>query len=108
MSLLKTTKDRLIKVLFGKATIPRGLYELDRYFRLHDPIDFEKHEEEGYIVAVSVNFLYGSIIAQGSTESELDRNIKDAILTSFEVPSSYAREAGVQKIGASANRYALA
>lgn len=108
MSLMKIAKDNLIKLLFGKATIPMGLHEMDRYFRHNEPLNFEHHKEGGAIVAVSTNFRFGSIIAQGRTEEELDKNIRDAILTSFEIPSSYAKEAGITKVGQQADRYALA
>ena len=62
MTLIKKAKDQLIKILFGKASVPRGLFELTQYFRHNDPINFkfEKGEDENTI-AVSTNFRYGSI-----------------------------------------------
>lgn len=109
MALVKVMKDRLGKALLGKSVVPAGLVELNRYFRNNAPIHFENHPEDGgVIVAVSTNFRFGSIVAQGRNEVELDRNIKDAILTSFEVPSSYAKEAGVRNVGETAGQYALA
>jgi len=108
MGFVKIAKDRLIKAIFGKAIVPAGLLEMDRYFRHNEPLNFELHTEDGVIVAVSTNFRYGSIIAHGKTEEELDRNIRDAILTSFEIPSSYAKESEITKVGQQANRYALA
>ena len=91
MSIIKKSKDYFIKILLGKQTVPRGLFELNQYFRLHGPISFErKIGEDGSLIAISTNFRYGSIVTSGRNEKELDKNIKDAILTSFSVPSSYA------------------
>lgn len=94
MAIAKKVKDWLKKYLFGKQP-PEGLFELQEYFRLYEPISFEKKLESDGFVAISTNFRYGSIITHGKTEKELDTNIKDAILTSFEIPSSYAEEAKV-------------
>ena len=109
MTLTKRAKDQLIKVLFGKTSVPRGLFELNQYFRHYEPINF-KHEqgENGNIIAISTNYRYGSIVTSAKTLSELDTNIKDAILTSFEIPSSYAHEAGVRNVGEKLEEYALA
>jgi len=52
------------------------------------------------IVAVSENFRYGSIVTFAEDEKRLDDKIKDAILTSFGIPSSYAKEAGIHREGA--------
>ena len=108
MSILKKTKDQLIKFVLGSATVPRGLFELHQYFRLHGPIHFNYEKKKDITVAMSANFRYGSIITSGRDEDELDKNIKDAILTSFEVPSSYAREAKIYKVGDGRKEYALA
>lgn len=48
-------------------------------------------------MARSTNFRYGSIITSGKDEQEVDRNIKDAILTSFEIPSAYSADAKLYK-----------
>ncbi len=107
MSVLKQTKDQFIKLLNGKAFVPQGLVELQRYFRTNSPINFEfKKSDDGSIVAISTNFRYGSIIATGKNKEEIDLNIKDAILTSFEIPSSYAKEAGIKNEGESKVAYA--
>ena len=100
MSLYKQTKDQFVKFILGSATAPRGLVELNHYFRVYGPITF-RHEmqEDGSIVAISDNFRYGSIITQATKQSELDEKVKDAILTAFEVPSSYAKEAGLHRVG---------
>lgn len=108
MSILKKTKDQLLKFALGSATVPRGLFELDQYFRLHDPINFQYEKKDGLIIALSTNFRYGSIVTSGRNEGELDKNIKDAILTSFEIPSSYAKEAKIHKVGDGRKEYALA
>jgi len=100
MSFYKQAKDQLVKLALGGATAPRGLVELNHYFRVYDPITF-RHEkqEDGSIIAISQNFRYGSIITQAENKNELDEKVKDAILTAFEVPSSYAKEAGVHRVG---------
>ncbi len=108
MGLVKIMKDRLVKALLGRSAAPMGLVELNRYFRMNGPINFDFHQEDGLLVAVSSDFRHGSIVAHGRDEQELDANIKDAILTSFEVPSSYAKEAGVHRMGKENRQYALA
>lgn len=109
MTLTKKAKDRIIKVLLGKNTVPRGLFELNQYFRLYGPISF-RHErgEDGSTIAISNNFRYGSIVTSGNDSKELDENIKDAILTSFEIPSSFAKEADICNVGNGSEHYALA
>ncbi len=97
MGIIKIAKDQLSRILLGKNAVPRGLVELNRYFRIYGPIHFKQHKEDGTVVAVSTNFQYGSIITHGRDSKELDSNIKDAILTSFEIPSSYAKEAGIRR-----------
>ena len=108
MSVAKKIKDQLIKVLYGKESVPRGLFDLHEYFRVYKQIGFDYHQEDGVIVAVSNDFKQGSIITSGADKNELDQNIKDAILTVFSVPSSYAKEAGVIRIGENKEAYALA
>jgi hypothetical protein len=105
MSIVKKIKDFAIKVLFGKSATPRGLFELSEYFRLYEPIHFKNMKEGGELVARSTNFRYGSIVTSGKNKDELNKNIKDAILTSFGVPSSYANEA---KVINTKEQYALA
>lgn len=87
---------------------PQGLVELNRYFRYYKPINFKYEHKDGLIVAISTNFQYGSIITSGKDEAELDKNIKDAILTSFEIPSSYAKEASIQNEKDRQGNYAAA
>lgn len=99
MSIVKQTKDQFIKAVLGKDSVPRGLAELHHYFRMNDPIEFRyEQQENGYLVAISQNFRYGSIVTHASNKAELDENVKDAILTAFEIPSSYAKEAGVHQV----------
>ena len=88
--------------------MPRGLLELNQYFRIYKDINFESENKDGLIIARSTNFNHGSIITSGKNEEELDKNIKDAILTSFEIPSSYAKEAKITKIGENKKEYAIA
>lgn len=99
MSIVKQTKDQLIKALLGKTSVPRGLAELHQYFRMNDPIVFRyEKQEDGSIVAMNQNFRYGSIVTHAQSKEELDENVKDAILTAFEVPSSYTKEAGLHRV----------
>ena len=108
MNLIKAAKDRFIKATLGKSTVPSGLVDLNKYFRQYGPINFANHKEDGLIISVSTDFKYGSIIAHGRNPKELDANVKDAILTSFEVPSSYKKEAAIVKAGEKKDSYALA
>lgn len=108
MALLKRAKDRIIKMFYGKTMVPAGLFVLSQYFRNNGPIAFDYKNGDGVIVAISTNFRYGSIVTSGKDQKELDKNIKDAILTSFEVPSSYAEEAKIHKVGEEKREYALA
>jgi len=96
---MKPTKvigDWLFKAyLQSHKAVPSGLVELAKYFRNNEPIKFDYHREDGLIVAVSANYRYGSIVTFAENEKELDHKIKDAILTSFGIPSSYAKEAAI-------------
>lgn len=109
MFIYKKIKDYLIKFLLGSKTVPQGLFELSRYCQLFGPIHFKYEKgEDGTIIAVSANFKLGSIVTSGKNENELDKNIKDAILTFFEIPSSYSKEAKICKVGAKQEGYAIA
>jgi hypothetical protein len=109
MSLIKQPKDYAIRLLLGKNAVPSGLSELNQYFRLYDPIAFHfEKQEDGSLVALSKNFRYGSIITRGATEKELNEKIKDAILTAFEVPSTYAKKVNLKRVGAEQEEYAIA
>ena len=107
---LKVLKDYIVKAAWDNDNLrPKGLFELSEYMRHNSGINFEYHKnEDGSLTAVSTNFRYGSIITQGKDLQELDKNIKDAILTSFEIPSSYAKEARIVKVGDQQKEYALA
>jgi len=109
MSIFKKAKDHIIKLLLGSKTVPQGLLELNRYCRSFGPIHFKySKSEDGVIIAISTDFKLGSIVTSGKDEKELDENIKDAILTFFEIPSSYSKEAGVCKVGERQGEYAIA
>ena len=105
MSLYKQATDLLLKGrnktiarLFGESYVPSGLSDLNQYFRVYSDIHFRKEpQEDGSVIAVSDNFHYGTIIAHAQKSENLDEKIKDAILTAFEVPSSYAKEANVKR-----------
>lgn len=98
MSLSKQIKDCLIKILWNGKSVPNELFELSQYFRNYGPIEFEFKQEYSEVIAISKNFQHGSIVTSGKDAKELEKNVKDAILTSFDVPSSYAEEAGVHKL----------
>src|SRR3989344_5627669 len=98
MNILKVTRDYLIKGLSGKEFVPRGLAELYDYFRHNKVINFSFEKKSDVIIARSTDFRFGAIVTSGRTMEEVDRNIKDAILTSFEIPSSYAKEAKIVSV----------
>lgn len=108
MNIFKVLKDHVLKAMFGNMLVPRGLHDLERYFRLYHSISFERHSEGGLLVSVSTDFRHGSIVAHGRDEAELDRNVRDAILTSFEVPSAYVAEARLVHADGRSRAYALA
>ncbi len=110
VKVLKVAKDYIVKkVLDLGDSRPKGLFDLSEYMRHFRVIHFDYHNnEDGTITAVSKNFHFGSIVTTGRDLAELDKNIQDAILTSFEIPSSYAKEAKIVKIGAEQKEYALA
>ena len=99
MPIIKETKDYLLKILQGPKLVPAGLFELAEYFRHNGSILFEYTKSEGLTIAKSTDFRHGAIITSGKNQEELDKNIKDAILTSFEIPSAYAKEARLYKTG---------
>ncbi len=99
MSINKQFKDYLIKHFWNGKYVPVGLLELDKYFRHNGAINFDFKRENGKIIAISKDFRQGSIITSAVSEEELDENIKDAIMTIFEVPSAYKKDAGIHKIG---------
>jgi len=109
MSIFKRAKDQLIKfLLIGSKTVPQGLFELNRYCRLFGGIHFQYKKEKEMLIAISDNFKLGSIVTSGKDEKELDRNIKDAILTFFEITSSYSKEESICKVGERQGEYAIA
>jgi hypothetical protein len=107
MSIIKQAKDLATKMTPGRS-IPTGLIEMHNYFKNNGSIKFNQHRKNGLIIAVSSNFIYGSIVTSGKNTNELDKNIKDAILTSFEIPSAYAKEAGLYQTGEKEREYAIA
>lgn len=108
MSIFKIVKDYIIKFLLGSKTMPQGLFELSQYCRKFGGIHFDYKKENETLIAISDGFKLGSIVTSGKDEKELDKNIKDAILTFFEIPSSYSKEAGVCKVGERQGEYAIA
>ena len=107
MSLRKQTKDLMIKILLGKEFVPSGLADLNHYFRVYGPIGFRREkQEDGSFVLVSENFQYGSIITQVKDDSGIDAQVVDAILTAFDVPSSYSKQADIKRVNS--EEYAFA
>lgn len=98
MSIVKQIKDQIIKILWDGKSVPQELFELLNYFRNNGPIEFEFKKEGGEIVAISNNYRHGTIVTSGKSQEELDNNIQDAILTAFEVPSSYKKEAAIHNV----------
>ena len=100
MHLIKRVRDSVVKFILGGHTAPQGLVELHYYFRTHEPIRFRnERQEDGSCIAISENFQYGKIITRADCVESLDDQVKDAILTAFDVPFSYAKEAGVHRVG---------
>jgi len=108
MPIIKKTKDHILKLFWGDKFVPAGLFELSQYFRHYSSINFKFEKKDNLTIAISTDFQYGSIVTSGENEKDLDKNIKDAILTSFEVPSSYSEEAKICKVGETEKKYALA
>lgn len=112
MNIYKQVKDlagkAILKRLYGNRYVPRELYELSSYFRMHGAINFTYHKEEDTIVAVSTNYRFGSIVTSGKTKKDLEKNIIDAILTSFDLPAAYQQEAKVHNVSTTADQYAFA
>jgi len=105
---VKEIKDFIVKIVNGRDYVPTGLLELNRYFRYYDPIYFDIIDEGNILIAKSTNFRYGTIITNGRDIQEVDKNIKDAIMSSFDIPSSYAKEAAISNIGDKNMQYASA
>jgi len=93
----KVLKDRFNKFFLGTNTVPAGLFEWTEYTIQFKGIIFsiEKDKKDGVYRARSTNFRHGTIFAEAMTLKELDLNIRDAILTTFEIPSSYMKEARI-------------
>lgn len=109
MFIIKQLKDQFTKMALGKS-VPRGLFESREYFRTFGPIHFQINKEGGFLIAKSTNFHWGTIITYAKNSKELKDKIEDAILTSFEIPSSYAKEASIHEVGSTKTKkeYALA
>ena len=107
MSIAKQAKDYAVKIASGGRSADKQLFEFHEYFKLYGAIRFEFITEDGFIVAKSTNFRHGSIITFGKDQKELDKKIKDAILTMFEIPSVYADKAKVTN-GVEKEAYACA
>lgn len=87
--------------------MPAEINDFTRYFANYGPINFNIEEKkDGTFVAVSTDFKYGSIITSAKNMKKLDEEIKDAILTAFEIPSAFANEAKVIQEGSRELRYA--
>lgn len=98
MAILKQIKDYFKKHYWYGETVPVELFELSQYFRHNEPIKFSCEKKDKMYIAVSQNFRYGTIITSAESPDQLNEKIKDAILTAFEVPSSYAKEANIKNV----------
>ena len=99
MGIMKFLRDSIGKLLIG-SLVPKELVELQHYFRIYQKINFDiAKEHDGTFIAISNDFHHGRIITSGKTKGDLEKNILDAILTSFEVPAIYVKEADI-KVGA--------
>ena len=109
MLYIKIINDYIRKAVLPKGYVPEGLVELLRYSRNYGSIKFNfTKSQDGFIVAESENFRYGSIVTSGKDDKELDTNIKDAILTAFSIPSSYSKEAKIMNDLERAREYVVA
>ena len=82
MGFLKELKNNIVKLLLGNEIYPIGLLDLNNYFRIYGPINFQyEKQQDNSFVAYSTNFQYGSIITSAPSQALLDDKIKDAILT---------------------------
>ncbi len=107
MKPFKLIKDKSQKAFYSFLHVaPEGLLEWKDYSKVFGGIRFDIRPEDGAWVAVSNNFRLGSIVTSGKSEKELDENIKDAILSAFEIPSVYLKEAGIAKEGERATQEA--
>lgn len=106
--MLKQLKDNLAKFISGSNYLPEEVLEAHEYFRHYGAINFKFEKIDNEIMATSTNYKWGLIITSGKNLSDLDRNIKDAILTAFCVPSSYARRLDIKKVNKDKKEYALA
>ena len=107
MPIIKIIKDYAVKLACGDKFVPQGLFDASEYFRHYQNIQFEYKKEKDSYVAISNNFKFGSIVTSGKDIEELEKNIKDAILTAFDIPSSYTSEINIHRVGEE-NKYALA
>lgn len=60
-----------------------------RHRGVHFDIQFINEDGRKYFYAKSVNYPRGCISATGRTVDELERELKDAIFTAFEIPVRY-------------------
>lgn len=109
MSWIKVIKDRAAKALRPADYVPEGLLDLVRYSRDFQGINFTFENVDGVLVARSTDFRFGSIVTSGKDAEELDENVKDAILTAFEIPSAYAAKADIRRMdGLQVKKYVAA
>ena len=48
MSIIKQSKDYLIKFLLGKSSVPSGLFDSREYFRIYGPIHFQYEKVDDF------------------------------------------------------------
>lgn len=109
MKITKVIKDYIIKLIRGNRVVPIEVLELHDYFRYYNQINFTfKKGDNGRIIAISKNFRHGSIVTSAKNSKELEKNIRDAILTAFDVPSVYQDKVKLNPVGKFKKEYALA
>ena len=96
--------QQIIKKILFKFPSKRGEQELKSClaFLANTGIEFEvtSHADETgkYFLAKSVGLDKGQIITSGANLIELDKNIKDAIYTAFNVPAYYCNYSKIRNI----------
>ena len=96
--------QKIIKKILSKFPTKQGGEALQDCltFLATNGIEFEisQHNNETgrYFLAKSINVNQGKIITSGKNLVELDKNIKDAIYTAFDVPAYYCDYSRIKNI----------
>jgi len=96
--------QQIIKKILSKFPTKQGEKQLQDClaFLATNGIEFkisQYNDETGkYFLAKSINVDQGKIITSGKNLVELDKNIKDAIYTAFDVPAYYCDYSRIKNI----------